>query len=150
MGSAEKTCRILLFSSLCSVDIEYQRDPNLNWNNIRVHSHNRITNPPPLSLLPPSVVPFPFSVAPVVLALLKIYFEHSLCVLFLLLRIWARALGTLTLQCIENPIYVFPEMNLCCLVPSSYIPVSVSDLYIPRIGLPICPQQNRQTDPVKM
>jgi hypothetical protein len=31
--------------------------------------------------------------------------------------------------------------------PNSYIRVSVSDLYIPRISLPIWLQQNRQTDP---
>ncbi len=47
----------------------------------------------------------------------------------------------------ENPIYIFPEMKLCGLVPSFYIRVSVSDLYIPGIGLPIWLQQNRQTDP---
>ncbi len=34
-------------------------------------------------------------------------------------------------------IYVFPEMKLHDLVPNSYIHVSVSDLYIYRIGLPI-------------
>ncbi len=47
----------------------------------------------------------------------------------------------------ENPIYVFPERKLCGLVPNSYIHVSVSDLYIPRIGLPIWLQQKRQTNP---
>ncbi len=47
----------------------------------------------------------------------------------------------------ENPIYVFPEMKLGGLVPNSYILVSVSDLHIPRIGLPIWLQQNRQTNP---
>jgi hypothetical protein len=47
----------------------------------------------------------------------------------------------------ENPIYVFPEMKLRGLVPSFNIHVSVNDLYIPRIGLPILLQQNRQTDP---
>jgi hypothetical protein len=31
----------------------------------------------------------------------------------------------------------FPEMKVHCLVPNIYIHVSVSDLYIPRIGLPI-------------
>ncbi len=50
-------------------------------------------------------------------------------------------------HCNENPIYVFPEMKLRGLVPNSYIHVSVSDVHIPRIGLPICLQQNRQTDP---
>jgi hypothetical protein len=34
-----------------------------------------------------------------------------------------------------------------CLVPNSYIHVSVNDLHFPRIGLPIWLQQNRQTDP---
>jgi hypothetical protein len=38
-------------------------------------------------------------------------------------------------------------MKLCGLIPNSYIHVSVSDLYIPRIGLPIWLQQNRQADP---
>jgi hypothetical protein len=49
--------------------------------------------------------------------------------------------------CTKNSIYVFPEMKLCGLVPNSYILVSVSDLYIPRIGLPIWLHQNRLTDP---
>jgi hypothetical protein len=49
-------------------------------------------------------------------------------------------------HCIGNLIYVFPEMKLCGLVPNSYIHASVSDIYIPRIGLPIS-QPNRQTDP---
>ncbi len=38
-------------------------------------------------------------------------------------------------------------MKLCDLVPNSYIHVSVNDLYIPRVGLPIWLQKNRQTDP---
>jgi len=37
----------------------------------------------------------------------------------------------------ENPIYVFPEMKQDSIGPISYIYVSVNDLYIPRIGLPI-------------
>jgi hypothetical protein len=37
-------------------------------------------------------------------------------------------------------------MKLRSLVPNSYIHVSVSDLYIPRIGLPILLQQNRRTE----
>jgi hypothetical protein len=53
---------------------------------------------------------------------------------------------TYKVHCTENPIYVFPEMELPVLVPNSYIHVSGRDLYIPRIGLPICLQQNRQTD----
>ncbi len=39
-----------------------------------------------------------------------------------------------TLHCTENPIYVFPKRKLCDLVPNSYIHVSVSDLYIPKIA----------------
>jgi hypothetical protein len=38
-------------------------------------------------------------------------------------------------------------MKLRGLVPSSYIHISVSDLYIPTIGLPILLQENRWTDP---
>jgi hypothetical protein len=38
-------------------------------------------------------------------------------------------------------------MKLRSLVPIAYIHVSVSDLYIPMIGLPNWLQQNRQTDP---
>jgi hypothetical protein len=38
-------------------------------------------------------------------------------------------------------------MKLRGLFPSSYIYLSVSILYTPRIGLPIWVQQNRQTDP---
>ncbi len=50
-------------------------------------------------------------------------------------------------HCTANPIYVFPEKKLCGLVPNSNIHVSVSDLYIPWIGLPILLQKSRQTDP---
>ncbi len=45
----------------------------------------------------------------------------------------------------ENPIYVLPEQKLHGLSPNFNIHVSVSDLYIPRIGPPIFLQQNRQT-----
>jgi hypothetical protein len=41
---------------------------------------------------------------------------------------------------------IFPEMKLHCLSPNSYIHVSVSDLYISKIGLPILLQENRWTD----
>jgi hypothetical protein len=40
------------------------------------------------------------------------------------------------LYCTKNPIFVFPEMKLQNLIPNSYIHVSVSNLYISRIGLP--------------
>jgi hypothetical protein len=51
-------------------------------------------------------------------------------------------------HCSTNQIYVFPEMKLRALVPKSFIHVSVSNFYIPRIGLPMWLQQNknRQTD----
>jgi hypothetical protein len=51
------------------------------------------------------------------------------------------------LHCNKNPIYVFPEKELRGLSPDSYIHVSVSDLYIPRICPQIWLQQNRRTDP---
>jgi hypothetical protein len=38
------------------------------------------------------------------------------------------------MHCNENTIYVFPEKELRGLSPNFYIYVSVSDLYIPRIG----------------
>jgi hypothetical protein len=41
------------------------------------------------------------------------------------------------LHCTENPVYVFPEMTLCGLVSNFYIHVSVSNLYISRVSLPI-------------
>jgi hypothetical protein len=37
-------------------------------------------------------------------------------------------------QCNENPIYVFLEKELRGLSPNFHIHVSVSDLYIPKIG----------------
>jgi hypothetical protein len=48
--------------------------------------------------------------------------------------------------CSENPIYVLPGKELRGLSPNFHIHVSVSDLYIPRIGPHIFLQQNRQTD----
>jgi hypothetical protein len=50
-------------------------------------------------------------------------------------------------HCTKSPVYVFPELKLRDLVPNSYIHVSVSDLHVLRIGLPIWLHQNRQTDP---
>ncbi len=40
-----------------------------------------------------------------------------------------------TIYCKENPIYVFLFWELRGLSPNFHIPVSVSDLYISRIGL---------------
>ncbi len=48
---------------------------------------------------------------------------------------------------LPKPIYVFPERKLRGLIPNSYIHLSVSDLYIPRIGIWL--KQNRQTDTEK-
>jgi hypothetical protein len=50
------------------------------------------------------------------------------------------------MHCNENPINVFPEMELCGLSPNLHIHVSVSDLYIPRTGPHIFLQQKRQAD----
>jgi hypothetical protein len=49
-------------------------------------------------------------------------------------------------HCNENPVYEFPEYELLGLSTNFYIHVSVSDLYIPRIGPHIFLQQNRQTN----
>ncbi len=48
--------------------------------------------------------------------------------------------------CNENPIYLFPEKEMRGLSPNFHIHVSVSDLYIPRIGPHIFLQQNRQAN----
>jgi hypothetical protein len=50
-------------------------------------------------------------------------------------------------HCKENPIYVFLFWDLRGLSTNFHIHVSVSDLYIPRIGPHISLQQIRQTDP---
>jgi hypothetical protein len=47
----------------------------------------------------------------------------------------------------ENLKQVFPEKELRGLNPNFHIHVSVSDLYIPTIGLPILLQENMWTDP---
>jgi hypothetical protein len=46
----------------------------------------------------------------------------------------------------ENWNKTFPERKLCGLNPNFYIYISVSDLYIPTIGLPFSLQENRWTD----
>ncbi len=51
------------------------------------------------------------------------------------------------LHCNENPIYVFLFWELRGLSPNFHIHVSVSDLYILRIGPHNFLQQNRQLDP---
>ncbi len=51
------------------------------------------------------------------------------------------------IHCTENRIHKFPEKELRGLSPNSYIHVSVSNLYIPRIDPHIWLQQKRQADP---
>ncbi len=51
------------------------------------------------------------------------------------------------MHCKENPIDVFLFWELRGLNPNYHIHVSVSDLYIPRIGPHIFLQHKRQTDP---
>jgi hypothetical protein len=46
----------------------------------------------------------------------------------------------------ENSKYIFQEKELRGHSPNSHIHVSVCDLFIPRIGLPILLQENRRTD----
>ncbi len=50
-------------------------------------------------------------------------------------------------HCNENLISVFLFWELHGLIPNFHIHVSVSDLYIPRIGPHLFLQQNRQIDP---
>jgi hypothetical protein len=53
----------------------------------------------------------------------------------------------LDMHCNENPIYVFPEKELRGLTsPNFHIPVSVSDLFVLRIGSYNFMPQNRQTN----
>jgi hypothetical protein len=47
----------------------------------------------------------------------------------------------------ENSKQIFTEKELCGLSPDFHIHVSVSDLYIPTIGLPILLQEIMWTDP---
>ncbi len=47
----------------------------------------------------------------------------------------------------ENSKQIFSEKELRGLSPNFYIHVSVSDLYIPTIGLPILLEENMWTDP---
>jgi hypothetical protein len=53
---------------------------------------------------------------------------------------------TLQRHNMENSKQIFPEKELCGLSPNFHIYVSVSNLYIPRIGLPILLQENMWTD----
>ncbi len=46
----------------------------------------------------------------------------------------------------ENSNQISPGKELCGYSPNSYIHVSVSDLYIPQIGLPVLLQENRRAE----
>jgi hypothetical protein len=54
---------------------------------------------------------------------------------------------TLQRHNIENLKQIIPEKELRGLSPNFHIHVSVSDLYIPTIGLPILLKENMWTDP---
>jgi hypothetical protein len=55
--------------------------------------------------------------------------------------------GPLQRHSTENSKQTFPEKDLRGHSPNFHIHVSVSDLYIPTIGLPILLQENMWTDP---
>jgi hypothetical protein len=57
-------------------------------------------------------------------------------------KIWEKIM-----HCNENPIYVFPEKELCGISPKFHIHVSVSNLYITTMSLPILLQGSMWTDP---
>jgi hypothetical protein len=57
------------------------------------------------------------------------------------------AVATLQRHNTQNSKQIFPEKELSGLSPNFHIHVSVSDLYIPMIGLPILLQENMLTDP---
>jgi hypothetical protein len=59
--------------------------------------------------------------------------------------LWHMAIVQHALQ--RKSIFVFPEKELRGLSPNFHIHVSVSDLYIPRIGPHIFLRQNRQIEP---
>jgi hypothetical protein len=80
--------------------------------------------------------------------------KHMQCILYRTDKFTANE-GPLRIQykCLV-PIYEFPEMKLLfpkqkynVLSPSSYAHISVRDLYISRIGLPVLLQGNMWTDP---
>jgi hypothetical protein len=51
-------------------------------------------------------------------------------------------LGTAKTAYTENSKQIFPEMKLRGPSPDSYVHASVSDLYIPAVGLPILLKEN--------
>jgi hypothetical protein len=55
--------------------------------------------------------------------------------------------GPLLKHSTENLKQIFPEKELCGYSPNFHIHVSVSNLYIPTIDLPVLLQENMWTDP---
>jgi hypothetical protein len=55
--------------------------------------------------------------------------------------------STLQRHSTENLKQIFPEKELCGISPNFHIHVSVRDLYIPTMGLPILLQEFMWTDP---
>jgi hypothetical protein len=66
------------------------------------------------------------------------------------LRVCYHGQATLQRHNTENSKQIFPGKELRGYSPNSYIFVSVSNLYIPLIGLPILLQENRWADPVNI
>jgi hypothetical protein len=60
------------------------------------------------------------------------------------------SIATLQRHHTENSKQILPEKELRGYSPNYYIHVSVSDFYIPLIGLPILLQENRWTDREKI
>ncbi len=58
--------------------------------------------------------------------------------------------STLQRHTTENSKQIFPEKELHGLSPNFHVHVSVSNLYIPTIGLPVLLQENMWTDPGKI
>jgi hypothetical protein len=70
-----------------------------------------------------------------------------ICVMKLLLRYRRRSVFALQRHNTENSKQIFPEKKLRRLSANFHIQVSVSDLYIPTIGLPILLPENMWIDP---
>jgi hypothetical protein len=62
------------------------------------------------------------------------YNQFSQRVTLCILNVSIRSETILCIHCNENSIYVFLFWELCGLSPNFHIHLSVSDLYIPRIG----------------
>ena len=60
---------------------------------------------------------------------------------------WESNINVCSHLCIPRNITLFPKQNHNVLSPSSYTHLSVRDLYISRIGLPILLQENTKTNP---